>query len=151
MAVAFAAFAYGQGESAREQTSIAAAQELAAASVGNLRADPALSLLLAVRAAQETAGRGYVVEQAMDALHWALQAAGVPYPPREVPIAVRPGPDGLRGVPLIPLDELVVLASGAAGRELTDEECRTYLRLAACAATPSAAALRAWRVRAAPA
>ncbi len=129
-------FAYGQGEAAREQTAIARARELAAASVasiGNVRAEPALSLLLAVRAVDATAGRGYVVEEAMDALHWALQAAGVAYPRRDVPIAVRTGPEGPRGVPLLPLDELVALASGAAGRELADAECRTYLHLASCA------------------
>jgi alpha-glucoside transport system substrate-binding protein len=73
-----------------------------------------------------------VVEEAMDALHWALQAAGVAYPRGDVPIAVRTGPDGPRGVPLVSLDELVALASGAAGRELADAECRTYLHLAAC-------------------
>ncbi len=133
IALAFAAFAFGQGEAAREQAEIAAARELAAASVGNLRADPSLSLLLAVRAVAETADRGYAVDVAMDALHWAVQAAGIGYPRQDVPDAVRAGPDGRRGVPLIPLDELVGLASGAAGRELTDEECRTYLHLAACA------------------
>jgi DNA-binding SARP family transcriptional activator/ABC-type glycerol-3-phosphate transport system substrate-binding protein len=140
LAVGFAAFAFGQGEAAREQAEIAAARELAAASVGNLRADPSLSLLLAVRAVAETADRGYAVDAALDALHWALQSAGVAYPRQDVPAAVRVGPDGLlRGVPLIPLDELVVLASGVARRELTEGECRTYLHLAACAdATPVA-------------
>ena len=103
IAVAFAAFAFGQGEAAREQAAIAAARELAAASVGNLRADPSLSLLLAVRAVGETADRGYAVDVAMDALHWALQSASVPYPRQDVPAAVRAGPEGLRGVSLIPL------------------------------------------------
>ncbi|MCU0506671.1 MAG: extracellular solute-binding protein, partial [Chloroflexi bacterium] len=108
---------------------------------------PSLSLLLAVRAVRATAGRGYVVEEALDAVHWALQESTVAYPTANVPFAVRPGPDGRRGVPLIPVGDLVALAERAAARALTDEECQVYLHLAACPATTSTAALRALPVR----
>ena len=147
IAVLFGAFAFGRNDATREQEAIAKAQKLAAAAVGSLRADPSLSLLLAVRAVRETAGRGYVVEEAMDAVHWALQESAVAYPTGDVPFAVRWGPDGRRGVPLVPIGELVALAERAAGRTLTDEECRVYLDLVACPATPSTAALRALPVR----
>jgi alpha-glucoside transport system substrate-binding protein len=88
-----------------------------------------------------------VVEEAMDAVHWALQESAVAYPTADVPFAVRSGPDGRRGAPLLPIGELVALAEHAAGRALTDEECRAYLHLAACPASPSNAAVRALPVR----
>ena len=126
---------YGQGEASREQAEIAAARELAAGSIGSLGTDPGLSLLLAWQAADATATRGYVVDDALDALHWALQASHVPYPAGEAQIAVRSSPDGPRGVPLIAPERLMELAAGAAGaagRELSPEECRTYLHRDSC-------------------
>jgi DNA-binding SARP family transcriptional activator len=125
---------YGQGQAAREQAAIATARELAAGSIGNLGTDSRLSLLLAWQAADETSGRGYVVEEAMDALHWALQASHVPYPAGEAPVAVRSGPAGARGVMLLAPDRLMALAAAAAGRSLSAEECRTYLHRATCSA-----------------
>ena len=125
---------YGQGQAEREQAVIARARELAAGSIGNLRTDSRLSLLLAWQAADETSGRGYVVEEAMDALHWALQASHVPYPAGEAPVAVRSGPAGARGVMLLAPDRLMALAAAAAGRPLSAEECRTYLHRATCSA-----------------
>jgi DNA-binding SARP family transcriptional activator/ABC-type glycerol-3-phosphate transport system substrate-binding protein len=127
---------YGQGEAAREQSAVAAARELAAASIGNLGEDPALSLLLAWHGANATVGRGYVVEEVVDALNWALQAAHVAYPPGEAPVAVRSGPGGPRGVMLLPPNRLMALAAISAGRGLTPEECRTYLHREDCP-TPS--------------
>ena len=129
---------YGQGETAREQGAIATARELVAGSIGNLGTDPGLSLLLAWEAAGATAGRGYVVEEAMDALHWALQAAHVAFPAGEAPVAVRVSPWGPRGVTLLTPDQLMDLAATAAGRGLTPEECRTYLHVETCPAPPAA-------------
>ncbi len=123
---------YGQGETARELGAIATARELAAGSIGNLRTDPRLSLLLAWQAADATSDRGYVVEEAMDALHWALQTSHVAYPAAEAPVAVRTGPGGARGVMLLAPDRLMALAATAAGRGLSPEECRTYLHREAC-------------------
>lgn len=136
---------YGQGEASREQAEIAAARELAAGSIGSLGTDPGLSLLLAWQAADATAARGYVVDDALDALHWALQASHVPYP-AEAPVAVRYSPDGPRGIPLIAPELLMreaASAAVAAGRELSPEECRTYLHREAC--PPPDMSLRAMR------
>ncbi len=141
VATSLSVVVFGQGEAAREQSSIATARELAAASIGNLGTDPQLSLLLAWHAADATSARGYVTEQAMDALNWALQAAHVAYPSGDSPFTVRPGPGGDRGVPLLAPDRLMALAvaaNAAAGRALSPEECRTYLHRTGCAA-PSVA------------
>ncbi|MCU0478699.1 MAG: winged helix-turn-helix domain-containing protein, partial [Chloroflexi bacterium] len=134
VATSLSVVVYGQGEAAREQGAIASARELAAASIGNLGTDPQLSLLLAWHAADATAGRGYVVEEAMDALHWALQASHVAYPASAAPAAVRTGPDDRRGVLLLAPNLLMTLAATAAGRDLLPGECRTYLHRTACPA-----------------
>jgi DNA-binding SARP family transcriptional activator len=123
---------YRQGESEREQGAIARARELAAASIAGLGSDTDLSLLLAVRAAGATASHGYIVEEAMYALHWALQQAHVAYPPGTTAVAVMTGPGGRRGVPLLPPATLIRLAMDAAGRTLSAEECRTYLHDPVC-------------------
>ena len=137
IAIALSVAVYGQGEAAREQGAIATARELAAAAVGNLGADPQLSLLLAWQAADVTAARGYVVEEAMDALHWALQASHATYPASAAPVAVRAGPGDRRGVMLLAPDILMTLAAAAAGRGLAADECRTYLHREACPAPPA--------------
>ena len=134
VATSLSVVVYGQGETAREQGAIATARELAAASIGNLDTDQELSLLLAWQAANATSSRGYVVEDAMDALQWAVQAAHVAYPADGAPIGVRTGPDGPRGVILVAPDRLMALAAAAAGRDLSPDECRTYLHRDACAA-----------------
>ena len=138
VATSLSVVVYRQGETAQEQRAIATGRELAAGAIGNLSTDPRLSLLLAWQAAHATADRGYVVEEAMDALHWSLQAAHVAYPPAYGPIAVRTGPGGARGVMLLAPDRLMALAATAAGRSLTPEECRTYLHSETCAEAPEA-------------
>jgi DNA-binding SARP family transcriptional activator len=129
---------YGQGETARERADMALARQLALASIASLETDPDLSLLLGVRAADATADRGYVVEEAMDALHWAIQQAHAAYPTRDAETAVRAGPHGRRGVELLPPASLMSIATNAADRDMTDEECRTYLHVASCPAAPDA-------------
>jgi alpha-glucoside transport system substrate-binding protein len=126
------AVVWRQGEVAREDRAIATARELAVASNGALDADPVLALLLAVESARATADRGWIVEEALDALHWALQAARVPYPSFDEPVAVRTGPDGARGVYLVSAGDLVRRAAEGAGRTLTTEECRSYLHADGC-------------------
>jgi DNA-binding SARP family transcriptional activator/WD40 repeat protein len=57
---------------------LARARELAAASIANLEADPELSILLALRAVDETrAEDGSVLREAEDALHQAVEASRV--------------------------------------------------------------------------
>ena len=138
VATSLSVVVYGQGETAREQGAIARARELVAGSIGNLGTDPGLSLLLAWEAAGATADRGYVVEEAMDALHWALQASHVAFPAGAAPVALRASPWGPRGVTLLAPDQLMDLAATAAGRGLSAEECRTYLHREACPAPPAA-------------
>ncbi len=128
---------YRQGEAANEQSAIAVARELAAASIGNLGTDPQLSLLLAWQAGDATADRGYVVEQAMDAMHWAMQADHVAYDASDTPFAVRESPGGARGVMLVAPDHLMRLVATAAHRVLTPDECRTYLHQPACPGQPT--------------
>lgn len=121
-----------QQRAARQEEAIASARELAAASIGALSDDPALSLSLAVEAARATAHRAYIVEEAMDALHWAVQESHIAYPTTDAPVAVRPAPDGPRGVFLLPPGELVRHAAAHAPRAFTDRECRTYLHQDSC-------------------
>ncbi len=138
VATSLSVVVYGQGEAAREKGALASARELAAASIGNLGTDPQLSLLLAWQAADATSDRGYVVEEAMDALHWALQASHIAYPASAAPVAVRAGPGDPRGVMLLAPELLMTLAATAAGRGLTPGECRTYLHREACSTTSAA-------------
>jgi DNA-binding SARP family transcriptional activator len=126
------AVVWRQAEGAREDRAIATARELAVAANGRLDADPTLALLLAVEAARATADRGWIAEEALDALHWAIQGARIPYPTEDAPVAVRVALDGARGVYLLPVADLVDLAEAGAGRILTTAECRAYLHQPAC-------------------
>ena len=129
---------YAQSIAAGEQATIALARERAAAAIGNLGTDPRLSLLLAWQAAATTADRGYVVEEAQDALHWSLQASHVAYPPDTSAVGVREEPGGARGIPLLPPERLMAIAAAVPGRDLTTAECRTYLHASDCPAAPAA-------------
>ncbi|HEX5591282.1 MAG TPA: BTAD domain-containing putative transcriptional regulator, partial [Candidatus Limnocylindrales bacterium] len=62
----------GERQAAAELQDITTARGLAAGVVASLGKDPELSVLLALQAANATVARGYVVEEAYDALHWAL-------------------------------------------------------------------------------
>lgn len=125
-------YVWRQSETGAEQRAIASARELAVAADGRLESDPSLALLLAVESARVTADRGWITEETMEALHWAVQAAGVPYPGEDVATTVRDGPDGARGLYLLPAADLIRLARTAAGRSLTADECRTWLHVASC-------------------
>ncbi len=126
-----------QSQAAGEERAVATAKKLAASSVGRLASDPQLSLLLAVQAAEATLDRGFVVDDAMYALHWALQEDRVAYPVGSGTVATGPAPGGPRGIFLLPLDQLIRLAIAHAGRALTAEECLAYLDMAACPAPPA--------------
>jgi DNA-binding SARP family transcriptional activator len=126
------ALAWRQSEAAAEQQAIATARELAVAANGSLEGEPGLALLLAAESARATVDRGWITEESVEALHWAIQAARVPYPIEAVPTAIRPAPDGPRGLYLLPGAELIELARTAAGRSLTPDECRTWLHVERC-------------------
>jgi hypothetical protein len=123
---------YGQQQAAIEGQAVATARQLAAGSVASLGKNRQLSVLLALEAADATVSRGYVVEEAYDALQWALQEAQVPYPEGQLPIGVRTAPDGPRGVFLVAPEALMALGIGYVHRSLTPAECRTYLHTDSC-------------------
>ncbi len=131
VAVGLSALLLRQSQAVGESEDVATAQELAAGSIANL-GDRQLSVLLALAAAQATVDRGYVVEEAYDALQWALQDAQVAYPADADATAVRLGPDGPRGEAVLPPDELMRMAAACASRPLTAQECRVYLHAADC-------------------
>ncbi|MGB5533004.1 MAG: extracellular solute-binding protein, partial [Acidimicrobiia bacterium] len=134
VAIVLSLVVLGQRQTARREEAIASARELAAASIGTLRSDPELSLLLALEAGAATAARGYIVEEAMDALHLAMQESQIPYPQTEAAVAMRSGPEGRRGVFLLDPDELMAHAANGSDRRLSNEECRTYLHQTSCPA-----------------
>ena len=77
-------------------------------------------MLLALQSLDASARAGVpALLEAEEALHWALQAAHVPYPGTERPVEVRIGPNGPTGVFRLPLDDLVALARPLGERGLT--------------------------------
>ncbi len=119
-------------EQARRSQEAAAQLGAAAAEVAD--DDPALAASLALAGAHATAGSGEVDPAVVDALHWALQDGGTTFPTdADTPIAVRPSPEGLRGVFLLPLDDLVRIAGDELARPLTEDECAAHAEEWACA------------------
>jgi DNA-binding SARP family transcriptional activator/ABC-type glycerol-3-phosphate transport system substrate-binding protein len=134
VAVGLTVFAVWQAGEAREARDDALAvsellrgRELSSLAVARRQTDPDLSLLLVLHAVDRLHAAGQAVPaDTVAAVHWALQAARVPYPVQEVEAAVLSGPAGPQGVALHPLPTLLELASTANERELTDQECWTY-------------------------
>ena len=97
---------------------------VSASEVSYANDDPELALLYAVQAVRETVGLGFADEDAVDAVHFALQQLSVQYDVTpETPVAIRSGPKGLAGVYALPPAELVAFADIAVDRALTDDEC----------------------------
>ena len=70
--------------------------------------DPELALLLAMQSVRETVDLGFATEEAIDAVHFALQELGVQYDVDPgTPVAVRSGPYGPVGVYALPPNELM--------------------------------------------
>jgi alpha-glucoside transport system substrate-binding protein len=102
--------------------------DLVAASTRVLDDDPELALLLAMQSVRETVDLGFATEEAVDALHFALQELGVQYDVGDdTAVAVRSGPGGPVGVYALAPHDLMELAESAVGRALTDHECQEYL------------------------
>ena len=90
--------------------------------------DPELALLLAMQSVRETVDLGFATEEAIDAVHFALQELGVQYDVDPgTPVAVRSGPFGPVGVYALPPHELMETAEAAVRRTLTDAECEALL------------------------
>jgi DNA-binding SARP family transcriptional activator/ABC-type glycerol-3-phosphate transport system substrate-binding protein len=110
-------------------------RQLSAAAVATRQTDPELSLLLALHAVAITdAADQEVPPETVEALHWGLQAARVPYPVgAEAAVAVLDGPQGPQGIFPLDLPDLVQLARDHIGdRQLTDAECARYLGPGGC-------------------
>ena len=102
--------------------------DLVAASRAALDDDPELALLLAMQSVRETVDLGFATEEAIDAVHFALQELGVQYDVDPgTPVAVRSGPYGPVGVYALSPNELMELAESAVQRTLTDAECEAFL------------------------
>jgi alpha-glucoside transport system substrate-binding protein len=125
-----------EAERRRDETTIAA---LTGGSLSNLNTDPQLSLLLALHAVDVSASRGEPVPaETVDALHWAMQEAGVEYPVANGLTNLVAGPLGIRGVFDLPVSVLAEAAREEAARPLTSDECERYFEATTCPSLPSA-------------
>ncbi len=101
---------------------------LVTASTQQRARDPELALLLAMQSLRHTADLGYATEEAVDAVHFALQELGVQYKvDMGTRLAARPGSQGPVGVYALRPSELIDLAESSAQRDLTDSECQEFL------------------------
>lgn len=96
--------------------------------VGETENDPELAMLLALASLDSSANANLpALREAEEALHWAIQGAGVPYPITDGPVEVRLGPDGPAGIYRLPLEQLVKMAQDYLhGRMLTNAECERF-------------------------
>jgi DNA-binding SARP family transcriptional activator/ABC-type glycerol-3-phosphate transport system substrate-binding protein len=136
--VLLALYAFKQQQTAQrlaeELSGVSLARQLAADSERSLKRDNDLAVLLAIEAIRATEASGKALPEAVDALHWALQEATVPYPvpDADLEVAVRSSPFGPRGVYVLPVDELIDRGRQLAGRELSADECAQYLQTEVC-------------------
>jgi DNA-binding SARP family transcriptional activator/ABC-type glycerol-3-phosphate transport system substrate-binding protein len=116
-----------QAAAARAATELVRARQLVSAAIETRQVDPDLSLLLALHAANISTQAGLELPpEQVEALHWALQAARVPFPGDLDGLAVT-GPEGPRGIFPITVPELVAMAQDHVQRDLTRAECDAYL------------------------
>ncbi|HET6790575.1 MAG TPA: extracellular solute-binding protein [Actinomycetota bacterium] len=115
------------------------AAALTGSSLSNLDGSPDLSVLLALHAIQIRAARGeQVSSDTVEALHWAMQEAGIAYPVESARRVVVAGPFGTRGVYELPPSQLANAARSAVPRDLTPAECAEYFGGEACPSLPAA-------------
>ena len=115
-------------EAQAESEALINAARLVTESEAQLTVDPRLALQLAIEAAFATTDFGYATEDAIDAVHWALQDLGVQFevgPVRETAVAVRSGPRGLAGVYALAPSELLEFATRHAP-PLNEAQCRRF-------------------------
>ena len=133
LVAALAAYGFTQrGEARRladELADTAEARRLASASTLTAEEIPELGMLLALQSLDASAEAGIpALGEAEEALHWSLQAAGVPYGHPDAPVEVRVGPNGPTGIVRLPLPDLVALAkSHLDSRRFTAEECARFV------------------------
>ena len=90
--------------------------------------DPDLAMLLAMASLDSSAGADLpALREAEEALHWAVQAARIPYPTVDGSVEVRLGPGGPAGIYRLPLEQMVKMAQDhLGGRVLTNAECERF-------------------------
>jgi DNA-binding SARP family transcriptional activator/class 3 adenylate cyclase/ABC-type glycerol-3-phosphate transport system substrate-binding protein len=137
VAAGLTAVAANRAQEAERQSDEARVAGLTGAALSNLVPDPDLSLVLALHAVDLSASLDQPVPaEAVEALHWAMQEAGVEYPVTDGPVAVVAGPLGTRGVFDLPLSRLVDAAMPAATRSLSPAECGRYFGTSECPSLP---------------
>ena len=103
------------------------AHRLAVASTSVATRQPDLAMLLALQSLSTSAHQHLpALAEAEDALHWAVQGAGLTYPTSDAPVDARSGPDGLTGVFRLSLPTLVEMAREHVTRGFTAAECHHY-------------------------
>jgi hypothetical protein len=143
-ALYFGAQAWQSALNAQDQQRDAVSRQLASAALANLSVDPELSILLALRAVDETyALKGTVLREAEEALHQALLATraqvtvtegnGVAFSPdgRFLAAAYQ---DKVVRVYALSIDKLMQLARQRLTRGFTEQECVQYLHMDTCPA-----------------
>jgi DNA-binding SARP family transcriptional activator/ABC-type glycerol-3-phosphate transport system substrate-binding protein len=112
---------------------------LTAGSIASLVSHPQLSLSLVLHAVNEASGLGEPVPAAtVEALHWAIQEAGIQYPVRSGSVKLVAGPLGTRGMFDLPLARLTGLARAHVTRRLGPRECAQYFGEPTCPSLPKA-------------
>jgi DNA-binding SARP family transcriptional activator/ABC-type glycerol-3-phosphate transport system substrate-binding protein len=124
-----------EAEGERQTSTIAA---LTGGALSNLSVDPELSLLLALHAVNQSHAIGVPVPaETVEALHWAMQEAGVEYPVGEGTTALVAGPLGIRGVFDLPLPTLANTARAEVERTLSPTKCDDYFGTTTCPSLPN--------------
>ena len=110
---------------------------LTAGAIASLSTDPQLSMALVLHAVDEMSALGEPAPAAtVEALHWAMQAAGIDYPVRTGPVKIVAAPTELRGIFDLPLGQLAGLARDRLTRSLNAGECEQYFATPACPTLP---------------
>jgi serine/threonine protein kinase/ABC-type glycerol-3-phosphate transport system substrate-binding protein len=123
-----------EAQSERQASTIAG---LTGGALSNLNVHPDLSLLLALHAVNLSLSLDQPVpSETVEALHWAMQEAGVEYPTEDAPTALVAGPLGIRGVFDLPLSTLANAARAEVGRSLSPGECERYFGTSSCPSLP---------------
>ena len=135
VAASLTAIAVNRGRDAQLNAEREIVGRLTAGAVESLDTDPELSLLLALHAV-DAAELDHIPAATVEALHWAIQEAGIAYP-KEGPPTLVSGPLGTRGVFDMPIPQLVDLARDHVTRSLTPQECERYFASANCPSLPT--------------
>jgi DNA-binding SARP family transcriptional activator/class 3 adenylate cyclase/ABC-type glycerol-3-phosphate transport system substrate-binding protein len=133
VAAGLTAVAANRTREAERRSDQARVSGLTGAALSRLGVDPELSVVLALHAVALSASIDEPVPAAtVEALHWAMQEAGVEYPIADGPTAVVAGPLGTRGVFDLPLSQLVDAARTAIDRDLAPHHCIRYFGTEDC-------------------